>query len=102
VEFGLLEEPSNVVSDAELETTIREIREDAPYSGVQMVCGSLRMRGVKVTRERVRFALRSIDPISGARRWPANIIRRRPYSVPGPNSLWHIGMYVCKCMCVNR
>ena len=42
VEFGLLEEPSNVISDADLETVIREIREDAPYSGVQMMCGSLR------------------------------------------------------------
>lgn len=94
MEFGLLEEPSDtVVTDAELETVIREIRQDAPFSGVQMMCGSLRMRGIKVTRERVRSALRSIDPISGARRWPANIIRRRPYSVPGPNSLWHIGMH---------
>ena len=56
-----------------------------------MMWGSLRGLGIVVTRERVRNTLRSIDPIGGSRRWPANVTTRRPYSVPGPNSLWHIG-----------
>ena len=47
---------------------------------------------MKVTRERVRQSLRSIDPIGVVLRWPAGATRRRPYSVAGPNSLWHIGM----------
>ena len=57
-----------------------------------MMWGSLRARGVKVTRECVCQALRSIDPINVALRWPAGATRRRPYSVAGPNSLWHIGI----------
>ena len=56
-----------------------------------MVCGSLRAKGVKVTRERVRNILRSTDPLGSVRRWPLGLIRRQPYSVAGPNSLWHIG-----------
>ena len=73
---------------------IRSIRQDTVYSGVSMMWGSLQARGVKVTRERVRQALRSIDPISVALRWPAGATRRRPYSVAGPNSLWHIGSII--------
>ena len=70
---------------------IRSIRQDIAYSGVSMTWGSLQAKGVKVTRERVRLALRTIDPIGAALRWPAGATRRRPYSVAGPNSLWHIG-----------
>ena len=70
---------------------IRSIRQETVYSGVSMTWGSLRAKGVKVTRERVRQALRSIDPIGVALRWPAGATKRRPYSVAGPNSLWHIG-----------
>ena len=73
---------------------IRLIRQDNLYSGVSMICGSLRARGMKVTREHVGQSLRSIDPIGVALRWPAGATRRRPYSVAGPNSLWHIGIYV--------
>ena len=94
MEYGLTSDPNAEVSDQELLSIIRSIRQDTVYSGVSMMWGSLRARGVKVTRERVRQALRSIDPISVALRWPAGATRRRPYSVAGPNSLWHIGMYV--------
>ena len=56
-----------------------------------LVCGSLLANGVKVTRERVRSTLKSIDPLGGLRRFPAGLVRRNQYSVVGPNSLWHIG-----------
>ncbi len=81
------------VSDQELISMIKLIQQDTPYSGVSMICGSLRARGLKITRDRVRFMLRSADPLSSAHRWPRGTTRRRPYSVPGPNSLWHIGMW---------
>ena len=35
-------------------------------------------------------AMRVTDPINTALRW-REITPRRPYSVPRPNSLWHIG-----------
>lgn len=90
MEFGLVDDPSTKITDAELFSLINHIREDSPYSGISMLCGSIRSRGIKVTRERVRRTLKSIDPLGGALRWPSRI-KRRPYSVGGPNSLWHIG-----------
>ena len=49
--------------------------------------------GLSVTRARLREAMRVSDPIHTALRW-SEITPRRPYSVPGPNSLWHVGTYV--------
>ena len=44
-----------------------------------------------VTRSRLRQAIHDVDPINTALRWGGTVRSRRPYSVPGPNSLWHIG-----------
>lgn len=91
-------DPNTEVSDEELTSVIKSIQENTPFSGVSMICGSLRARGIRVTRERVRTILRNIDPLSSALRWPAGATKRRPYSVAGPNSLWHIGTYItCTC-----
>ena len=57
-----------------------------------MVWGRLRSMGFNVTRERVRRAIRVTDPLYTAFCWRGDIIQRQPYSVPGPNSLWHLGM----------
>ena len=62
--------------------------EGATYSRPNNGLGSL---GFKVTRARVREAMRASDPINTALRW-REITPRQPYSVPGPNSLWHIGI----------
>ena len=86
VEFGLIDDPIHEISDEDLTSIIVQIRNDTPFSGVSMICGSLRSRGIKVTRERVRSTLRTV-----ALRWPAGVTKRRPYSVAGPNSLWHVG-----------
>ena len=54
--------------------------------------GRLRFMGYYVSRARVREAIRETDPINTALRWQGVQTARRRYSVPGPNSLWHIGM----------
>ena len=58
-----------------------------------MVWGRLRSMGFSVTREKVRQAIRHTDPLYTALRWRGDVIKRQPYSVPGPNSLWHVGMF---------
>ena len=78
LEYGLTTDPNNEVSDHELTSLIHLIRQDAPYSGVSMICGSRHARGVKVTRERARSTLRSVDPLSVAIRWPGGATKRRP------------------------
>ena len=90
-EFGLLGDPQNTLSDGELRTAIRELRRELPELGESMVWGRLRSMGFTVTRQRVRNAIHADDPLQTALRWRGRLTVRRPYSVPGPNSLWHIG-----------
>ena len=93
-EFGMLDEPSSVIGEADLLAIVRQISTEHPQVGQSFILGRLRSLGYRVTRERVRQAVRSCDPLSTALRWHGNPAYRRPYSVPGPNSLWHIGNYV--------
>ncbi len=88
----MLEEPSVQLSAQELTSLISELRMSNPSIGESLVTGCLRSRGYQISRERVRQALRLSDPLSSALRWPGGLTHRRPYSVAGPNSLWHIGM----------
>lgn len=83
--------PRSNVSDDELELVIRQIHSEAPTLGERMIMGKLRSIGVRVSRARVRTCIRRVDPINTALRWRGNLVRRQPYSVAGPNSLWHIG-----------
>ena len=54
-----------------------------------MLRGALLSRGIIVQRERIRSSIRRVDPISQSLRSRCRI-SRRPYSVPGPNSLWWV------------
>jgi hypothetical protein len=82
--------PTSQLSDDELYHLVRVFRNDNPYVGESMTAGLLRSRGYHVTRSRIRAALRFNDPLGAALQWPGGAIKRRVYSVPGPNSLWHI------------
>ena len=86
-EYGLLDERRQTISDADLNDIISELRSTNPHVGESLVTGRLRSLGYYVVRDRVRNALQSSDLL----RWPGVLTHRRPYSVAGPNSLWHIG-----------
>ena len=58
-----------------------------------MVAGYLKAQGVLVQRAAVRAALVEVDPIGTATRW-GQAIRRRTYSVPCPNALWHMDAHM--------
>ena len=92
-EYGLLDEPDRLLTDSELAAKVSEIKNMLPDAGEKLILGQLKAMGYSVTRNRVRNTLRSVDPINTALRWQGGITIRRPYSVPGPNSLWHIGMF---------
>ena len=94
-EYGMLDEPITVISDSELRQKVLQIKTTLPEVGESIVIGQLRSMGYKVTRWRVREILRSTDPVNVTLRWPGGATARRQYSVPGPNSLWHVGMYAC-------
>ena len=94
VEFDLVESPLLELSDDDLLELVRQLQQDNPDVGESMAVGFVRSRGFRVSRARIRTALRASDLLSTALRWPGVITRRRVYSVAGPNSLWHIGMLV--------
>jgi hypothetical protein len=79
--------PSSDITDADLDEQIIEIRRHFPLAGVTMLHGTLQSRQLYIPRRRIQEALLRIDPVR--RVFGRQIIRRRKYSVPGPNSLWH-------------
>jgi len=81
----------NPMTRGRLTGIIQQLRYNNPYCGETMMMGHLRAMGCIVTRDRVRSVVRRIDPLNSALRWGGDVTSRRPYSVPGPNSLWHLG-----------
>ncbi|GAA5969698.1 hypothetical protein JCM8115_002970 [Rhodotorula mucilaginosa] len=78
------------IDDASLELVIRGIRAEGNENvGEVLLTPLLRDRGLFLPREQLRRVLRAVDPEGRQLRWMKAINRRR-YSVPFPNSLWHI------------
>ena len=94
-DLGLLDfdDATRYVSDNELQRLLQVIRREMPNVGEALVMGQLHAMGYAVSRQRVRNAIHATDPLNTALRWQGILTTRRPYSVAGPNSLWHIGMY---------
>ncbi len=92
VEFGMLNIPVTRLSNAELLCLVEELRREHPHAGEVVIMGEVRSRGYRVPRARLRHAIHESDPLNTPLRWRGGLTARRPYSVPEPNSLWHIGM----------
>lgn len=90
IEYGIPNTSGIAISDHDLHECLYQMRRDYPALGQTMVWGRLWSMGYAVTRARVREAIRATDPIYTALRWK-KMTTRRPYSVPSPNSLWHLG-----------
>lgn len=77
------------LSNEDLNRIVGEILQSTTNAGERYVHGSLRARGLRIQRWRVRQSLQEINPIGRAFR-RRHAIRRRIYSVSNPNQLWHI------------
>ena len=77
------------ISDAELDVVVGDLTREQPYTGLTLVEGHIRRLNLRVSRERIHQSLLRIDPVNVSLR-SNQTIHRRQYSVPGPNSLWHI------------
>ncbi|KAJ3909291.1 hypothetical protein F5879DRAFT_1007149 [Lentinula edodes] len=75
------------MSNDQLDSLLSQLRVHYSRAGIRMLDGMLRRLGHIVPYERIRQSLIRIDPIH--RVFERIRIRRRGYSVPGPNSLWH-------------
>ena len=85
-----MEEPSHTLTDDDLDEILRQLRVKSPELGETMAAGRLRSLGYRVPRQQLREGLRRIDPLSAALRWSTKT-SCRPYTVFGPNCLWHMG-----------
>jgi hypothetical protein len=79
--------PLSDISDSHLDNLISQLRQHYTRAGITMLDGMVRRLGYRIPRERIRQSLLRIDPVQ--RVFERIRIRRRVYSVPGPNSLWH-------------
>lgn len=79
--------PLSVISDTDLDVLISHLRGFYTRAGITILGGMLLRLGLRIPRERVRQSLIRIDPVQ--RIFERIRIRRRKYSVPGPNALWH-------------
>lgn len=77
--------PLSDISDDELDMLLTQLRTHYRRAGVTMLGGMLLHLGYRIPRERIRLSLIRIDPVQ--RVFQRIKIRRRVYSVPGPNSL---------------
>ncbi len=75
------------ITNDELDNLIKDILTVTPQSGLGLIRGALRSRGLLVQRHRVISALQRLDPVTSALRMSRMIIRRK-YNVPCPNALW--------------
>lgn len=76
-----------LLSNEELDSIVTSILRNTPNAGETYILGSLRSRGIRIQRWRVRQSLRQVDPIGRSLR-RRHAIHRRTYCVQGPNQLW--------------
>ena len=88
-ELGLGISTYTQITDAELNDIITKIRRDHPRDGEAMTNGHLVRLGVQVPRRRLRQLIHRVDHEATVAR-QGRTIRRRIYSVPHPNAVWHI------------
>lgn len=91
-EFGITQARWTRMSDGDLDILVTQFSDEHPISGQRMLMGYLRACGVRVPRRRARESIMRVDP-SGVQSRLRQVLHRRKYSVPGPNSLWHVDGY---------
>ncbi len=77
------------ISESDLDIITADFVRHFPNSGQNTYDGYLRGKGIRIQRYRVRESLSRIDE-TGVQRRLRRALHRRRYSVPMPNSLWHI------------
>ncbi|XP_041854729.1 uncharacterized protein LOC121648586 [Melanotaenia boesemani] len=79
------------LDDKDLDEKVTQILQHQPNCGYKMMLGHLNAQGIHIQRQHVQDSMRRVDPHGVLlRTLQLNPQRRRRYSVPAPNSLWHI------------
>jgi hypothetical protein len=79
------------LTDDELDQHVSDILRQFPNTGYKQMMGHLKSNGLRIGVTRVRESMMRIDPMGIMdRSLQLRTIKRRKYTVPCPNALWHI------------
>ena len=79
------------MSSEELDAEITSILRNFPNTGYKRMTGFLLSRNVRIQQQRIREAMRRVNPGGTLlRALELNIVQRRKYQVRSPLALWHI------------
>ena len=87
--YGINYERFSQLSQAEIECEVQTVKNYHPNAGEVMMQGHLTSRGLHLQRQKVRRAILAVDP-EGVENRKSKPIRRRVYTSPFPNYVWHI------------
>ena len=79
----------SAITEAQLEVTVRRIKEEYPNDEEIMVADHLLKQGIRVQCAKLRESIHRIDPHGVVERRSV-AVRRREYHAKGPNEVWHI------------
>ena len=85
---GISPHAQTPLSEQQLDDIIQSIKRDHPNDGEVLMQGHLLRQGIKITRQELRDSLHRVDHLNIVAR-QHSVIRRRVYSVPYPNFIWH-------------
>ena len=91
-EFNIEHNVYTDIDDSRLDAMVSDIAARLPCCGIRSMQSMLRANSIVLQRERVRESLYRVDPVGMQDRLRSRL-HRRQYSVPSPNSLWHIDGY---------
>lgn len=75
--------------DQEIDEIICSIKRNHPNDGEVLLQGRLLDMGIRITRQALRVSIHRVDHESVVDR-RRHVVRRRVYSVPHPNAIWHM------------
>ncbi len=79
----------SVISEEELDSVVEDFVSKFPTAGQKTLSGHLSTLGIRIQHFKIRESLYRVDPW-GVKLRSRQLLHRRKYKVPGPNSLWHI------------
>ena len=88
-EAGISTNDCTQLSDSGIDHIILSIKHDHPNDGEVLIQGHLERMGIRIPRQAMRDSIHCVDHQNVASRCHS-VTRRRVYSVPFPNSVWHI------------
>lgn len=88
-QYNIQRQPFSSISDASLDTIIKDHKVTHPNTGIRYIRGYLAQQGIRVQRERIIDSLSRVDSVAKVI-LQSKVIKRREYQSSRPNALWHV------------